>query len=255
MIGWRPPRKGEEEVELLDAGVGSREEVLESFRELDTVHRWLGGYRATFDPLDRFVPTGPAGTIREEGNPPGPLRVLDVAGGSGDFARRFVAWGRRRGRPVRVALVDILPLALGEARGESVRPVRADALALPFADRSVHLAHCSTFFHHLSTLHARDVLAEMCRVSAGWVVVNDLVRSRVAPHAFRLLSRALSTNRLIRHDGPLSLRKAFSPDELRAIARAVGVTAAGEFRWHLKRNFPYRMTLVGARIPDLEASG
>jgi hypothetical protein len=63
------------------------------------------------------------------------------------------------------------------------------------------------------------------------------------PSSIWVIGRGLSENRLIRHDGPLSVLKAFRPAELMSLARA---TAYG-YRWRLDRTFPYRMTLIGMR--------
>ena len=87
----------------------------------------------------------------------------------------------------------------------------------------------------------------MCRVSRRVVLVNDLVRSWIAAGSIWVLSRLMSRNRLIRHDGPLSVLKAFRPDEMLSLAHAAGAAGHG-FRWRLVRTFPYRMTLVGARV-------
>jgi SAM-dependent methyltransferase len=121
--------------------------------------------------------------------------------------------------------------------------VRGDARRLPFPDRSVDVVHTAAFFHHLGIEDAGRVLAEMCRVSRRLVLVNDLVRSWVAAGSIWVIGRGLSENRLIRHDGPLSVLKAFRPTELMSLARA---TAYG-YRWRLDRTFPYRMTLIGMR--------
>jgi hypothetical protein len=80
------------------------------------------------------------------------------------------------------------------------------------------------------------------------VLVNDLVRSRVAAASIWLLTRALVENRLVRADGPLSVLKSFVPGELLAIGHAVGLSGHAEFRWSLRRGFPYRMALVGVRV-------
>jgi hypothetical protein len=88
----------------------------------------------------------------------------------------------------------------------------------------------------------------MCRVSRRAVIVNDLVRSRVAAASIWALTRALVSNRLVRADGPLSVRKAFLPKELLGIAQAVGLSAQPSFRWTIRRGFPYRMALVGVRL-------
>ena len=244
-------RRGVERVERMDAGEGSPREIAEAYRLLDTVNRRLGGYRLTAESL---IPL-----VRERG---GPLEIIDVAGGSGEFARRLGDWARGAGREPRVTVVDLNPIALAAARGSPsaegneaarqsgsarIAAIRADALALPFADRSVDLAHCSCFFHHLSTAGARDLLAEMCRVSRRAVIVNDLVRSRVAAASIWALTRAFVENRLVRADGPLSVLKSFVPEELLAIGHAVGLSDQPGFRWTIRRGFPYRMALVGVR--------
>jgi len=239
----RPPRRrGAERVERMDAGEGSPEEIASAYRLLDAVNQRLGGYRLTEEILVPLV---------REGS--GPLAIVDVAGGSGDFARRMVAWTRAAGRDARATVVDRSPLALAAARDPRAEPfavtaVRADALALPFPDRSVDVAHSSCFFHHLSTGGARDALAEMCRISRRVVLVNDLVRSRVAAASIWLLTRTLVDNRLVRADGPLSVLKAFVPDELLAIGHAVGLSGHPDVRWTLRRGAPYRMALVGVRL-------
>ncbi|HUP01418.1 MAG TPA: methyltransferase domain-containing protein [Gemmatimonadota bacterium] len=238
MTGWLPHRRGEEAIEWMDAGRGTAREVAQAYDQLETVNRLLSGYRATFEAIEELLPRGDA-----------PLGILDVAGGAGDFGARLAQAARARGRRPMAWVLDVNPLALSAARRWSeagVRPIRGDALALPFPDRSLDLVHCATFFHHLSTARARDALAEMCRVSRRLVVVNDLVRSWVAAGAIWGLSRAFSDNRLIRHDGPLSVLKAFLPREVLALARAVGVEAPA-YRWQLTRVFPYRFALVGVR--------
>lgn len=234
-----PARRGPEAVEWMDAGVGTDAEVTEAYRELGRVNRRLAGYGATLGPLGRHG----AGRL---------ALILDVAGGDGMFAERLV---ERLGRDAAPATAWVLDLGRVStrvaarrvpARGRIVA-IRGDARHLPFPDRSLDLVHTAAFLHHLGVGDAGQVLAEMCRVSRRVVVVNDLVRSWVAAGSIWLLTRLLSRNRLIRHDGPLSVLKAFRPEELLSLVRAAGPEAAG-FRWRLVRTFPYRMTLVGARV-------
>jgi hypothetical protein len=230
----------------MDAGEGSPEEIVEAYRLLDTVNRRLGGHRLTARTLAPLV-AGSPGPLESGSDETGRLAIVDVAGGDGAFAKELREQVLRAGRDARVTVVDLNPAGLS-AMPPGVTAVRGDAFALPFADRAVDLAHCSCFFHHLSTAGARDVLAEMCRVSRRAVIVNDLVRSRVAVASIWALTRALVSNRLVRADGPLSVRKSFLPDELLGIAQAVGLSEHPSFRWTIQRGFPYRMALVGVRV-------
>lgn len=223
-------------MEWMDAGMGTEAEIAEAYQELERVNRRLSGYRATLGPLERI-------TLEP------PVSILDVAGGDGRFAEHLV---RHLGAPVRAWVLDFGRVSTGLVARRApesgrIAAVRGDARHLPFRERSLDIVHTAAFLHHLGVDDAVRVLAEMCRVSRRVVLVNDLVRSWVAAGSIWFLGRLLSRNPLIRHDGPLSVLKAFRPEELLALARAAGLEAAG-FRWRLERTFPYRMTLVGARV-------
>ncbi|MGH7588639.1 MAG: methyltransferase domain-containing protein [Gemmatimonadota bacterium] len=239
-----PARRGPEAVEWMDRHVGSHADVGEAYRQLEQVNRRLGGYRATLKPLRRLLIDRPAGN----------LSLLDVAGGDGLFAEHLVGRLGSAGAPVTAWVLDLSPVATKiAARRRSghgrIAAVRGDALLLPFPDRSVDVVHSAAFLHHLGVDDARDMLCEMCRVSRRLVLVNDLVRSWVAAGTIWGLGRLLSRNRLIRHDGPLSVLKAFRPEELLSLVRATGPAGNG-YRWRLVRTFPYRMTLMGSRVDD-----
>ncbi len=229
----------------MDAGVGTEAEVADAYRQLERVNLRLGGYRASLGPLGEILG-------RPSPQAPPTLSLLDVAGGDGRFAARLVERLTSPRRPVTAWVLDLsrvsTTLAAGwRPPGGRIVAVRGDARRLPFPDRAFDLVHMAAFLHHLGVDDAREALAEMCRVSRRFVLINDLVRSRVAAGSIWTLTRLVSRNRLIRHDGPLSVLKAFRPPELLSLARAGGPAAAG-FRWRLFRTFPYRMALVGARI-------
>jgi hypothetical protein len=55
------------------------------------------------------------------------------------------------------------------------------------------------------------------------VIVNDVVRSWLALGGAYLATRLGSTNCLTHHDGPLSVRRAFTVEEIRRLVRAAGL--------------------------------
>ena len=93
------------------------------------------------------------------------MRVLDIAGGTGDLARAFAA---RAGEQGRVVLTDIneAMLRVGRDRlldeGLVLPTVACDAEQLPFADASFDLA--SVAFGLRNMTHKEAALAEMGRV-------------------------------------------------------------------------------------------
>jgi len=70
------------------------------------------------------------------------------------------------------------------------------------------------------------------------VLVNDLHRHRLAYDSFRVLASLFSKSPMVQHDGPVSIRRAFRPEELLNFAKAAGIPA------RVYRSFPFRLVLV-----------
>ena len=193
----------------------SEEEFAAAYRELEIINRWLGGVRA----IERFLP-----------GLSNPL-ILDVAAGACDVSEALL-----RRVPCRIVVLD--RNARGLRRAEKSIPVVADALELPFRDQTFDVVMASLFFHHLSNEECVQVLRQMWRIAKRIVLVNDLHRRPIAYLSIRGLTAAFSRSSMVRHDGPLSVRRAFRPRELLNIARQAGVPA------RVHRSFPYRLVLV-----------
>jgi hypothetical protein len=58
----------------------------------------------------------------------------------------------------------------------------------------------------------------MARVGRLGFVVNDLWRARFGVALVWLATRVLRCHPISRHDGPLSVRRSYSPEEIRALA-------------------------------------
>ncbi len=86
------------------------------------------------------------------------------------------------------------------------------------------------------------MLAEMGRVSRRGMILNDLVRTWPGYVGAWLLGNATTTNRLTRHDAPLSILRAFTPDELAAMAREAGLLSIS-----VTPHLFWRMALVARR--------
>ncbi|KAB2862802.1 MAG: methyltransferase domain-containing protein [Anaerolineae bacterium] len=104
--------------------------------------------------------------------------------------------------------------------------VCGDALALPFPTGSIDLVACSLLAHHFPADPLRTLLRELDRVARHRVVVVDLRRSWVAAAGIWLASFPLGFHPISRHDGRVSVLRAFTPAELRRhITDATGAHA------------------------------
>jgi ubiquinone/menaquinone biosynthesis C-methylase UbiE len=201
-----------------------------SLCDLARVNTWLGGWRALRSELERL--------------PRPPSSIVDVATGGADLPERMLAYLARRGVRARCVAVDRSARILGLAR--AMRPdnqqlifVQADARQLPFADHSFDVATCNLALHHFDPPEARQVLRELARVGRS-VIVNDLRRSWIAWAFARVIFPIFTSNPFTRNDGPLSVRRAYTPSELDGLARD-----AGWRRIRVRSQPGYRMTLAG----------
>jgi ubiquinone/menaquinone biosynthesis C-methylase UbiE len=192
-------------------------EFAAAYRELEIINKWLGGVRA----IERFLPP-PRGST---------LLILDVAAGACDVSETLV---RRRQHRIVTLDINVRGLKLAERSW----PVVGDAFELPFCDGTFDVVMASLFFHHLSDENCARVLKQMWRIAKRRVIVNDLHRQAVAYLSIRVLTALFSRSRMVRHDGPLSVRRAFRAEELLDIGRRAQVPA------RVHRSFPYRLVLV-----------
>jgi ubiquinone/menaquinone biosynthesis C-methylase UbiE len=206
------------ESELMDDLTRPDSEFDQAYKELAVINRRLGGIRA----IERFLPAGEN------------LRILDVAAGGCDIGEALAEHRR-----CTVVSLDLNPRGLRYCRRSA--PVVADALTLPFASNAFDVVTCSLSFHHLTDDQCVRVLREMWRTARNLVLVNDLHRHPIAHASIVVLSRLFSKSVMVRHDGPASVRRAFSPRDLQAIANGAGVPA------RVYRSFPYRLVLVARK--------
>lgn len=226
--------------ELMDEPAVDTADLARSLADLRGVNRLLGGRRSVFHHLLPMV--------RRLGRPDAPVRVLDVATGSGDLPLALAAWGRAKGVALQVTATDAHPGTLALARAHTaddphVEVRAADALDLPFDDGAFDLAFCSTALHHFDPHPAIRVLREMNRVAAHGFVVGDLRRSVTAFVGARLLAATVWRNsRLTRHDGPLSVKRSYTAEEVAMLAHAAGLPDA-----RVHTHLPFRLALVRDR--------
>ncbi|HWE38581.1 MAG TPA: methyltransferase domain-containing protein [Isosphaeraceae bacterium] len=224
-----------DEPELMDAPGLPEAEVVDAYRVLRRVNSQLGNLRSLRRELARALEEG--GIVRKA------VSLLDLGSGSGDLPAamrdRLAADGRRA---VALAL-DRDPTACALAGRLGLGVVRGDALRIPVADRSVDLVTAVKFAHHFSGPALARLLAEMARVARRRVIVLDIRRHWLAYWGFVAWSRACTTNRLVRHDGPLSVLRGFTREELLAAARPLAA-----FTWTVRPYLGFQLALVGRRL-------
>jgi SAM-dependent methyltransferase len=225
-------RRLDNAIELLDACRHDPRELEQSLDQVAEVNRLLGGRRAAW--------SGLAPLLDAERT----TRLLDVGTGSADIPLDLDARARRRGLQLHIVATDLHPqmrdIALRRVAGRpSISIGAADALALPYADDAFDVVLLSLTLHHFEHADQVRALREAARVARRAVLVNELERCRANYWGARLLAATRwRGNRLTRHDGPLSVLRAFTRDELRDLAASAGLHVE-----RLERLFFYRLLL------------
>ena len=224
------------EREILDAAIHDRDELEHSLAQVAAGNRFLGGDRA----LRRALAPLAAET--------GEASLVDVGAGNAQVALSLTSWAASRGCNWRITALDLhcqsVRLAARRIRSQpaaTVRVVQGDGLSLPFTDSSFDVAYTVLTLHHFREEAAVTVLREMARVARRLVVVNDLERSVGAWLGARALAMSVwRGNRITRHDGPLSVRRSFTPVELMALAEQAGLRLP-----RVHRRLAFRFSLEG----------
>jgi SAM-dependent methyltransferase len=213
-----PRRRG---VEYLDAPDVDPRVVRRSLRDVALSNRLFGGVRAV---LAEIAPTLAAARRAGAGTL---LTLLDVGTGYGDIPARAREAAARRGVSLATVGLDMAEELAAGNRQRIGLSVCGDALALPFADRSVDLVTCSQVLHHFPDAEARLLLRELDRVARRRVVVSELRRSWLAAGGIWLASFPLGFHPVSRHDGVVSVMRGFTRRELRdCVHAATGKTPA-----------------------------
>jgi SAM-dependent methyltransferase len=204
-------------IELLDDPSVNTALATRSLQDVARSNRWFGGASAV---IAELAPVLSAARARSA-----TLTFLDVGTGAGDIpelARRVA--GRGGSRLVTMGL-EITPALAAASRARSGVAIVGDALALPFADRSVDIVACSQVLHHFEAAGGARLLAEMNRVARVRVIVADIRRAWAAAAGLWIGSWALGFHPVSRHDGVVSVLRGFRAAELgAAVFDATGCT-------------------------------
>jgi len=206
--------------ELLDGPLDDRPALIANLRDLRALNRLTGGTALSRRAIAALLP--PDG---------GSATILDVGTGAADIPTALLADAVRTGRSVRITATDsrqeVLDAAVAARPGlatiAGLELAIADGRRLPYPEGCFDVEHASLVLHHLGRDDAIAFLRELRRVARLGIVVNDLIRRRRNWLGAELLVRAVARGRYTRHDGPLSVRRAFTRRELDELIAAAGL--------------------------------
>ena len=199
--------------ELLDEDLGTPEEIRSTLLDLRGFNQNFGGFHS----INSLLKTVAFKNGLEA------LSFLDVAGGTGDVADSARLALGREGLQVKATVLD-RAISHMTRNGVELERVAGDALRLPFASASFDVVGCNLFCHHLEPSELVRFFNEALRVAKCAVIASDLRRNLfhwIVAYAGGITYRS----RITRNDAPASVRRAYTREEMSALAETTEATS------------------------------
>lgn len=220
-------KKRSYEKELIDLGSDfyTKEEYDDCLKQLGRVGKLLLGNRAAlhaFDQLDRS-----------------PKSILDVGCGGGSFTRLLAL----KYLDATVTGIDFSACAISYAQKQ--KPIKNLKFEVPLTlelekpPKSVDVITTTLVCHHMNDEELIDFLKRAKKIAIKSIIINDLHRHPLAYLSYLLIAPFAFRNRLITHDGLLSIRRSFIKKEWVSYLEKAGIE-----NYTIKWKFPFRWIIT-----------
>lgn len=196
-----------------------------ALKDVTMVNKWLGGQQITLEGLDYFFKKFPQKIYS----------IVDLGCGDGAMLRNIADYARKQDFKVELLGLDLNKKSIELAREKSIsyREIsfkQQDILALDSADFSCDIVISVLTMHHFTDDEILIFINQFLAISKLGVVINDLQRSKVAHTLFKGFSKLFMKSQIARHDGLISIERAFTKKELLIFTNNLDVSTF-ELKW------------------------
>lgn len=206
----------------LDPPCYTKEEYLGCLIQLERIGRFLGGDRATFWAFNQLKKS--------------PTSILDVGCGGGQLAIKLAKRypdSSVKGIDLSLDAIEYAKRQLKKESGLRVKFCMPPAAELNEPPKSFDVVTSTLVCHHLSDEEIIGFIKKSVQVAKEAVIINDLHRHLLATCGFFALAPLFFSNRLIFHDGLISIKRAFKrKDWIEYLLAADIPPHAWSLTWH-----------------------
>lgn len=212
----------------------SGEVIEQTLLELDVINQKLGGNRVTIDAIENLLG-------KQSGRDT--ISIADIGCGGGDILIEVASWAAKRNLKVELVGIDANPhiVAYAQKNAGGYPGISFKCLNIfseDFKEENYDIIISSLFTHHFKDDRLIDLFSSIKKQARIGVIINDLHRHWLAYYSIKAIVNILSKSPMVKHDGPVSVLRAFTKEELENILRAADITQYSlkwmwAFRWQL----------------------
>jgi len=212
--------------ERMDDPTCDPERLRATYAQFGAVNRLVSGWRLLY----RRV-------LRPRLRPGRPYHLLDIGFGGGDIPRALLAWAEQDGVLLHVTAIDPDPRAAAFA--QALPPSlhlsfeQIDTAGLLRRGAQFDFVVSNHLLHHLADAEVVQLCGDSAQLG-GVVLHSDIARADTAYLGFAVLTAPFFRSSFITPDGLTSVRRSYTPAELRAVVPS---------GWRVSRPYPYRLLL------------
>ncbi len=204
---------------------------------LAIINRQLGGDRVTTSGVKAMLKDIP---ISRE------ITFIDLGCGDGAMLRILADVGRKAGRSFKFMGLDANEYTIAHARSCSkdypeISFQQMDVFSSKMQGLNYDIALATLFMHHFKNEQIEEMLRIIASKARIGMVINDLQRSRAAYYLFKIYGSFIR-NHMIRHDGEISILRAFKRVDLERISTKLGLNSEIRFKWAFRYQWVIRTT-------------
>jgi 2-polyprenyl-3-methyl-5-hydroxy-6-metoxy-1,4-benzoquinol methylase len=198
--------------------------IEQTLRELALINRLLGGNHVTLLGIKKFADASR------------PLHILDIGCGGGDMLILMAEWARKNDIEMRFTGIDanshIVDYAIQNTRNYSeIDYLCCDVLSEQYSQLKCDIVTATLFTHHFNDQQLIELFTSIRKQARLGMVINDIHRHWFAYHSIKYLTRLFSRSEMVRNDAAVSVRRAFSKNELSHVLYESGIHGF-EMSWH-----------------------
>ncbi|GAB3924679.1 methyltransferase domain-containing protein [Mucilaginibacter myungsuensis] len=196
---------------------------------LAKMNRWFGAHQSVIRSIKNF-PVNKGDHISDWGS------------GGGDTLAAIRTWSDQDGLNLKLTGVDAAPAAIRFAEqhthGQQINYIQAHVLGDELQRDQFDIVCSGLFSHHFDDEEWVRLIRKMYDSAKRGVILTDLHRHWVLYYAVMLITHTITGNKMVRVDGPLSVKRAFKKHEIISLLQKAQIdnyklTWVWPFRWLL----------------------